>query len=490
AAETVHGELHPDSVGRVEFFVNLAAQAEREKGQARPPSKTPAELLSTAISGWVKGKNGATPVPAQALQVWRARKAVLEYQRATSQNERHGILTAYRKTNPLGIDELAQVISLLPPAEPEDLVFRTGSLVRGNGVPDGVFTRRSTPYGEHLAGVDYLVKLPPEYHHGRAYPVLIVLTYPGLPAERLMGALAADADKNGYIMVAPLWTIPFDGKTYWEWKGEDHDFVTGALRDVIRHFTVDNDRVFMVGGGAGADMAMDVGVSHPDLFAGVIAVGATPRWQGMFMEYWRNAQKLPFYVVSGQLAEDSNTQLRRIFDRWMPNGFPALEVVYRGRGVEWYPAETPVMFDWLARKKRANGTSTLQLGNGPRFSWQTMRETDNRFYWLGAEKIHPGNLAAGGKPAGNLLPATLQGDIKGNNLIALESRGVRTIGVWIGRDMIDWAKPVQVTVNRRVPNGWKPKVLEQDMHVLLEDYWVRGDRRMLYLAKLEFQNQD
>jgi len=84
----------------------------------------------------------------------------------------------------------------------------------------------------------------------------------------------------------------------------------------------------------------------------------------------------------------------------------------------------------------------------------------------------------------------LQGDIKGNNLIELRTRGVRVVSVWLGRDMIDWAKPVRVLLNGVVPNGYKPKVLAPDPQVLLEDYWHRGDRRMLYLNKLEFASQN
>lgn len=489
AAEEVAANLHPDSTGRIEFFVSLAGQAEREKGQGKPATKKPEDLLATAISGWAKGKNGATPDPAAALRIWRARAMVLNYQRAQTLNERNAMLGLSKKENPVSLDELTQIISLLPPAEPENLVLRTGTPVKpGNGVPEGVYKRTSAPFGEHPAGIDYFVKLPPEYHHGRAYPVLVVLSYPGLDAEKFMGAVAADADKNGYILLAPDWAPAFGRKTGWEWDGADHEFVTAALRDAVRHFTIDNDRVFMIGVGAGADMAMDVGVSHPDLFAGVLAVGPNPKWQGMFMYYWQNAQKLPMYVVTGELAGDTNTNLRRLFEPWMRRGFPALEVVYRGRGFEWYPAETPVMFDWMNRKKRANGTAVLALGTDRPLPWQTMRESDNHFYWLGADKIHPGNLTPDGKAASNVLPAELYGDIKGNNLIELRSRGVRTISVWLGRDMIDWSKKLLVTVNGSRPNGWTPRVVEQDIHVLLEDYWHRGDRRMLFLARLEFPN--
>ncbi|HYH69473.1 MAG TPA: prolyl oligopeptidase family serine peptidase [Urbifossiella sp.] len=489
AAETVAGELHPDSVARLEFFVNLAAQAERERAAGKQPTRSPNELLATAISSWAKGKTGATPDVDRALKVWNAREAALAYQRGGNVAVRNAALAKYQSTTTVGLDELAQVIALLPPAEPENLSARTGTAVKAGGsVPDGVYRRTSAGHGQRPVGVNYCVRLPAEYHHGRAYPVLVMCTYPGVKPEEFFGAVSGDADRHGYILVAPDWAEVFGKRVQWEWKGEDHDLVTEVLRDTIRHFTVDTDRVFIMGAGEGADMAMDVGASHPDLFAGVVAVCPNPKWQGLFISYWRNAQRLPFYVVTGQLAGDANTNLRFLFERWAPNGFPAIQVVYKGRGIEWYPAEVPVMFDWMSRKRRANGITTLQLGNSPRQPWQTSRETDNRFYWLGADRIATANLTNPAFPNRNVTPAELQGDIKGGNVVALRARGVRTISVWLGRDMIDWTKPVQVTLNGSPAVGWRPRVLEQDVSVLLEDYYQRGDRRMLYLARLEFQS--
>ena len=143
------------------------------------------------------------------------------------------------------------------------------------------------------------MKLPPEYHHGRAYPILIVLTHAGINAEEILSPLINESEKNGYIVIAPEWNGLF-GKGGWQWRGEDHVYVTAALRDAVRHFTVDNDRVFLMGVADGANMAMDIGMSHPDLFAGVVPMAPIPKWQNMFIHYWANAQKLPFYVVTGE----------------------------------------------------------------------------------------------------------------------------------------------------------------------------------------------
>lgn len=489
AAEAVAAEMHPDSIGRLEFFVALAAQAEKERAAGKEPTRKPDELLATAVSGWVKGKIGSTPDVDRALRAWAAREAALAYQRGATKLDRNAALAKYNTASRVGPDELAQVIALLPPAEPENLLARTGEAVKAGGaVPGGVYRRRTAPHGNRPTGLDYCVRLPAEYHHGRAYPVLVMLSFPGLKPEEFLGGVAADADRHGYILVAPVWSRAFDGKAAWEWKGEDHDFVTHALRDAIRHFTVDTDRVFLLGAGEGADMAMDVGASHPDLFAGVIAVGPNPKWSGLFVNYWKNAQKLPVYVVSGQQSIEPNQNLRFIYERWMPNGFPAIQVHYKGRGIEWYPAEVPVFFDWMSRKKRANGLTTLQLGTGTRYGWQTQRETDNRFYWLGADRIDPRNLENPAAPNKTVTPAELSGDIRGSNLIELRLRGVRTVSVWLGKDMIDWSKPVRVNLNGSTAVGWRPRVLEPDIGVLLEDYYQRGDRRMLYLARIELNS--
>lgn len=492
AAEEVYSELHPDSAGRIAFFVDLAAQADREKAQGRDPSKRPDELLATAVSGWAKGKNGATPDPAIALRLWAAREAVLGYQRKELQLERGEILANYKKNPPVKIDELAQIVSLLPPAKPENLLFRSGTpLTDRAGAPTGVYRRKTGETSLEPGGIPYLVKLPPEYHHGRAYPVLIVLTHPTVNPEQVLGSLANESDRHGYIMLAPEWAGAFGGKGNWGWKGEDHEYVTAVLADAVRHFCVDNDRVFLFGVAEGASMAMDVGASHPDLFAGVVAMGPSPRWPNFFMHYWQNAQKLPFFVVTGEMAGQAMKDLRSIYEKWMRYGFPSLMTVYKGRGSEWFAAETPVMFDWMGRKKRANGTATLRLDNGgPRFAWMTMRETDNRFYWLGADKIKPAHMIDNWK-GGVFIPAELQGDIGGNNVIGVTTRGVTELSVWLSQDMIDWSKPVAVNVNGTTAldlakKPWRSRVLEPDIDVLMEDYRQRGDRRMLYLQRLRF----
>ena len=80
------------------------------------------------------------------------------------------------------------------------------------------------------------------------------------------------------------------------------------------------------------------------------------------------------------------------------------------------------------------------------------------------------------------------GDIRDNNLIDIKTNKVKQLTIWLSGDMIDWTKPVRVALNGSTPAGYKPKVMEPNLEVLLEDYYARGDRRMLFLNKLEFGN--
>jgi pimeloyl-ACP methyl ester carboxylesterase len=314
----------------------------------------------------------------------------------------------------------------------------------------------------------------------------VVLAPPGLGAEEAIASLAREADRNGYILIAPDWAGEFANG--WKWKGDDHVYVTAVLRDAVAHFCVDNDRVFLFGTGDGANVAMDVGMSHPDLFAGVLAMGPVPKWFNLFNNYWANAQKLPFYCVTGELSGDSAANLRLIFNEWMPKGFPGMMVVYKGRGIEWYGSEVPTMFDWMGRKKRVSATATFAPGPGVRPAFATMRPTDNRFYWLGVDDMVKGRMIDDARPRHQVLPATIWGDItsvSGANLIALKILGTTRVSLYLTHDLIDWTKPVRVTVNGAAPNGYKAKVLEPDLQQMLEDYRERGDRRAPILGRIE-----
>jgi hypothetical protein len=200
--------------------------------------------------------------------------------------------------------------------------------------------------------------------------------------------------------------------------------------------------------------------------------------------YWRNAQYLPFYVMSGDIAGEYTKMNQRIFDQWIPRGYPSLFVVYRGRGAEWFEAEIPYMFDWMSRKKREVAFPELGRSAGPGGEeFQTMRSTDNRFYWLSTDSINEKYLNET-TWSNRVVPATMQARIAEGNQIIIQTRGLKQLTVWLGRGMVDFEKPVTVRINGNTMLNNRP--IKPSLRTLLEDFQARGDRQRLFLVELPF----
>ena len=105
--------------------------------------------------------------------------------------------------------------------------------------------------------------------------MLVVLHQSGETPEEMLKRWSNAAGENGYILVAPEWTEGLGGA--YSYSDHEHAVVLDTLRDLRRRFAVDSDRVFLFGLGQGGEMAFDVGLSHPDLFAGVLPMSAGPR---------------------------------------------------------------------------------------------------------------------------------------------------------------------------------------------------------------------
>jgi pimeloyl-ACP methyl ester carboxylesterase len=317
---------------------------------------------------------------------------------------------------------------------------------------------------------------------------LIVLHQSGEKPRDMLDRWTELAAKHGYLLVAPSWsqgpTAPY---TY---TAKEHATVLDVLVDVRKRFAVDSDRVFLAGHGQGGDMAYDVGLSHPDLFAGVIPMSAQPG--PMPYRYRNNAQYLPVYAVAGDCAGDPRKDVNNDFFRdWIPSGYPMIYVAYKGRGLEWFSGELPAIFDWMARKERANPVAELgrPAAGGPvGTEFQTMRGTDNHFYWLSTEAIGERHLNEGARYDPTRLAALLQGNIGKGNHINVRVSGVKQVTVWVLRDRrgqvpVDFEKPIEVYLNSAVPLR---RNATPSLTTMLEELYARGDRQRLALARLDF----
>jgi dienelactone hydrolase len=467
AANDILDQLTYDNVDRLEPFVLFANQLEREREKGEESKHGPAHVLALALSGWLLGKDSAEPKPDVAARLWGARAFLLEALRAADSDQRDKLVRQYeaRKDEAVPLDELLRIIPTLPPVEPEaDL--DTGK-VRAMKV-GGDKARRGAD--------EYSLQLPPEYHHGRSWPLLVALHHSGETPSEHLARFSGEAARHGFILVTPEWARFSSVYTY---TPEEHQIVLDVIRDVRRRFQVDSDRIFLTGYGEGAMMAFDLGLAHPDWFAGVVPISGCPKHYPL--KYLNNAQLVPFYVLGGSQMGELTGNNRKAFDKWLQRGYRALYSEYKGRGVEFFSADLPAVFDWMNResRKRINGVPELGKANQ---EFQTLRASDNRFYWLGADSIHERHLC-NAQAVLQTTPAYVQGVIGGNQ-INVYTKGVKQVSVWLGLDYVDLSNPVTVRVNNAVV--LKQGKIQPSLQLMLEDLWRRGDRQQLYVVRLAY----
>jgi hypothetical protein len=477
AARTVLLEMDGESSARLDAFLSQARQADRQRAAGRKPSLGTAELLSLAVSGWLLGSAAAEAKPETALRLWRTRESILTYLRTPDAGTRKKIVQdlAGETRQDVLLDEAAQMISILPPPMPlED---------PKPGVIERTVSSRRYKTTYHLL-------LPPEYRHTRSWPVLIVLHREGEKATEMLQRWADAAAENGYILVAPEWEKGISG--IWSYTEREHAAVVDTLRDLRLSLQVDSDRVFLFGLGEGGTGAYDVGFAHPDLFAGVLPMGAGP---DLFARMcWRNAQYLPLYIVTGGASGACRGLVREYMDNSILGGFPSIWVEYKGRPIEWLAGEVPTMFDWMRLQRRAFPMQQLGTdGGGSSFGKEfcTMRGGDNHFYWLSTDSVQDGHINTPDRWRNRVSPATLHGRIDpSSNDIFIRAGGMDEVTLWLGRNsggrtMIDFDHKVTVRLNLTV--AMFERRVTPSLAVLLEDLHDRGDRQQLFLARLTFR---
>jgi predicted esterase len=434
----------------------------------------PAEKLSLAISGWLLGTDAAIVQLSASLSVHKVRELVRQYLSEPQKINREQVLGNLSSEQSATPALVAALLANMKPAV---------------ALPSPVDPKMPGLYRLQIVGLPkeppttYLVQVPPEYNPYRRYPAIVTLSGAGSTAQQQVdwwaggwtkgGWRSGQATRYGYIVIAPEWTTAHQ-KQY-NYSAREHAAVLSCLRDASQRLAIDTDRVFLSGHDIGGDAAWDIGLAHPDLWAGVIPlVGRADRFCAF---YWENAERVPFYVVCGELDAAQLTKNSRDLDRYLKRGYNATVVEYLGRGHEHFSDEILRLFDWMGRFRR---------NLFPReFTGVTMRPGDNSFWW-----VELGGLPAKAivDPADWPLPRGTQavrvtGKITDNNGLYVTT-GTSQLSVRISPEMLNLKQRVNITANGRRVNS-NDRFVELDLRTMLEDVRTRGDRQHPCWAKLD-----
>jgi pimeloyl-ACP methyl ester carboxylesterase len=456
-----------------EMNIDTLARLAAFQQNAGDDQMTPEDRLALSISGWVLGADNATPQLPSALSAYKLSELVRRYLSEPVKLHRMRVfltLSAEKDATPAVLTEILD--HMKPPMELPELVDEK--------IPDYYRVEVTTMPKE--PPLPYYVQLPPEYNPYRRYPTILTLHGLGSTPEMQIDWWAGPASERGrlgqatrfgYIVVAPLWTV--EHQKEYGYSAREHAAVLGAFRDACRRFAIDTDHVYLSGHSAGGDAAWDLGLAHPDLWAGVIPIaGESQRFCSL---YWENAKNLPFYIIEGELDGGRLARCGRDLDRYYRHGFNTTVVEYLGRGHENFSDEQLRLFDWMARFRR---------NFFPReFSCSTMRPWDNYFWWAEADGLLPASMVnpADWPPPRNTRAATIEGYNRANNSLVLKSASSR-VTLWLSPQMIDFTARVSISVNGHQVTSQGPFV-RPSVETLLEDARTRADRQHPFWAKVD-----
>jgi poly(3-hydroxybutyrate) depolymerase len=487
ACKMIDEELHIDSIGRLKTFLELAPQHAKELKEGKKPTQKTEEILALAVSGWLQGDGAAVTDANFAITLYRTREFVLNYLRTDSPTSRNELLASFVKRNDVPADVLVRLIRQLPPTHAYDKKLDATE-------PTKVSIDNDLPKSD---GGSYYLQLPPEYNPQRSYPVAILLQSQREKADVLVKRWQFEAAKHGFILVAPLWGGTGLQPKY-RYTKDEQAIVLDTLRDVRRRFNVDSDRVFLFGWQQGANAAFDIGLAHPDQFAGISPMNGDV--SGFPYKYWSNAQFLPMYIVEGDRNGYAKST-RVVLKDWLRGQYPVLYLEYKGRSSEWYSAEVPHIMDWMSRKKRVHPIKQMGsyhtggvAGGGEEF--KTMRACDNRFYWLSTDEILENHINTYTSWSQQTKPATLQASFavaneaskSGAKIIShfnIRTSGIKQVSLWIAPNQIDFANQVLIRINGQQIGSYR--TVQPSLATLLEELYLSGDRQRVFLAKLDFR---
>jgi len=520
--QEIHAELNANTVARLAAFRMMLDD----------DTLLAEEKLSLAISGWLLGGDSATLKLPVSLSVFDVRGLVREYLNAQDTLTRARILERFHSqegaipslvakliahmkppidsplpgadlqpkeqpadgtataTTELEARAEAPSLPLAPDGEPEapaDTPHPSDAPKSSEKLPPSAFARPGY-YELEVTGlatappVRYLVQLPPEYDPYRRYPAILTLHGAGsTPAQQIDwwaggwtpgGWRNGQATRHGYVVIAPSWAS--EHQREYRYSLQEHAAVLNCLRDACRRFAIDTDRVFLSGHSMGGDAAWDLGLAHPDLWAGVIPIVAQS--DKYCARYWENAELVPFYFVCGELDGNKMAMNARDLDRYLTHGYNCTVVEYRGRGHEHFLDEIQRLFDWMGRFKRDFFPKE--------FTAYTMRRWDNFFWWVELDALPPGAMVdpVDWPPPRGTQPMQTKASVTATNGIYIRT-GAGTVRVWLSPETLNLDERVNVVVNgRRINPG---QFVEPDLETLLEDVRTRGDRQHPFWVKLE-----
>jgi predicted esterase len=322
----------------------------------------------------------------------------------------------------------------------------------------------------------YALHVPESYRADRAYPLVICLHGAGFGGETYLDRWQPRLGE-GFILACP--TIK---DAAW-WTKNAEELVMAVLAEVSRVYWIDPDRVMLTGMSNGGTGVFVIGLNHADRFAALVPMAsALPRGLYPLLD---NARRTRLYIIHGARDEVMPVKYSRDLVSYLQkNGF---QVVYREHekehpmaGGHFFPQEElPDLVQWLSVRSRLPVPRKLTVVRD--------RDHTGRLYWM---RIDESRGAASfwtsefDKDESRRLQegawARVDAEIKRNTIVVRTER-VSRFTLLLGRDQVDFSRPVTVVTNGTV--SFQGRVTP-DAAVLLREARRTPDPERFVLAEV------
>jgi len=352
--------------------------------------------------------------------------------------------------------------------------------------------------------IDNIIEVPAEYDAAKKWPLRV----------QLHGGVGRDLRDDPQPQSARIPGEPqiyIEPQAYWEaawWHTSQVDNILGLVDFVRRNYNVDETQTYITGISDGGTGTLFFALREPNPWAACLSLNGQPlvlanrdaRIEGNL--YLGNLADCPLYLVNGDhdplYPADTVTP---IVDAMVKAGVMPVYHIQRNErhDVHWWPEERASYEMFVHAHPRP--------AHPERLSWETDR-TDrfNRVRWLvidrlrsastrtsssssvtQAEALADVNVFTYGASTMNIFPRRRQvpsGRVdveRHGNEFRAATRGVSDFTLLVSPDVVDFTKPVQVTVNgAQVFSGF----VKKDLPTLLKWASRDNDRTALYGAEL------
>ena len=446
------------------------------------------------MSGWLLSTNNAIENMAIVESLYPVKSLALEYlANDTTADRRQAILQELAELetgNPSYIDSLLK--QSLPVAA-EDLSEYDGRK------PIEFFIKvPGTVASPDIKSYRCIAHLPTEYDPLRKYQTIITLpggnqtldfnlnqwcgSYNEALSKEINSAVRnGRASREGLIVVAIDYRNP--GQRAYRYSTREHFIVTEGLREAMRRFSVDSDKVFLSGNFEGANAAYDIGISHPEHWAGVLGFSGT---FDKYVDHYADNRNvgLPMYIVTAEKDLISKRGIETAASKWLKSKFKRfidLTVVeYKGQLATSLVEEIPNAIKWIETQTRR-----WPDGKGFEFKCKVMRPGDSYFWFFEMDDV-PASMVYdpalfGLEKFRSILK--MSGSIQRENIFRLEPTNTkvgRESTLWLGPEFVDFKKIIEVR-----GRGSFKGIVTPSNKTLLDDVLRRADVQHPYWAKLK-----